>query len=913
MVEDIMEISSDHGHNDEQGDIDLDLDLTGDPGDEDFILEDVTPHVDFGDDFHPQASVAVNDDVMVDDDNESYQMEDAEILEEETEHIIEQESMSFATDGENSYYSVDGQIRDPYLVDDTHDLENEGQGYDATNDEQVGFDLQQYPKVDLAENDLEGPGDSHTQHRAEGDDVQNTAGQGSQTPSPGHQNASLTAPTEPRSPPASILEPGPSPAHSAHDSTDTTHLQNADDNTVDLSLIEDASSLQHVVVIYREVEYALFSASEHDDPDLFFLSDKTIAERPLSEFFKAIREVIHNDLTEEDELCLVVDSLGLQAEEVSLRNNNDSNIMLTPLKQVSSFIEDVTLLQVLSLHAKLAENDGLENPGSCHIALKTRNSFSRRFSNLMAGVAEGKGLSHYAYWDDQSIGLDDSEDPGDSKYDFDSNGEGQELAEATEKYHKEQQHDSAQVNAPSQDSVAQADEEVDVQKSEEDSGTAFHLVLPEAGSTGSEPVVMTPKMTPSKPTEKQQERESDVDEDGDLIDYSEDDDVKIERKQKAAARNTDNDETAAGMYTDFFYSTCFLPQTCFCSKCQRLIVEEFEQRDELLRRRSLDRRQSSAAATPKELDEETEETGIGHQSADREAEIEEDVLERQQSNDEGETTLLAEGGEVGKDEDSRTTEKEDFTDQNEIGYEQDEVREGEDVDNNEDGHFTESHLDYGHEQTDRDPLALGDILKVDTESDENAASLEQYGEVGYYDDAELDHDYALEEGANREGAISKFEHDGVELEVGESSLQDESEQDNHLLGLNETNGHINAENASKASSLDVVETAESSVTLGADEIQYEDDLLGETVVAESEKSAIFVASPGVSNIAEQKDEIDYEDDEEETELQVPAATLEAQVYQNANGKRSIADVESNDLQIQANGMLRPSNKRRRIC
>ena len=912
MVEDIMEISSDHGHNDEQGDIDLDIDLTGDPGDEDFILEDVTSHVDFGDDFHLQPSAAVNDDVMLDDDNESYQMEDAEILEEETEHIIEQESMSFATDGETSYYGVDGQIRDQSLADETNGLGHEGQGYDPTNDEQLGFDLQQDPKVAFTENDLEAPDDSHTQHGAEGD-VQNTAGQGSRTSSPGHENASLTAPTEPRSPPASILEPGPSPAHSAQDNTDTTHLQDADDKTVDLSLIEDASSLQHVVVVYREVEYALFSASEHDDPDLFFLSDKTIAERPLSEFFKAIREVIHNDLTEEDELCLVVDSLGLQAEEVSLRNSNDLNVKLTTLKKVSSFIEDVTLLQVLSLHAKLVENDGLEDPGSCHITLKTRNSFSRRFSNLMAGVAEGKGLSHYAYWDDQSIDLDDSEDPGESKYDFYSNGQVQELAEATENYHEELQHESAQVNATRQDLVAEADEEVDVQKSEEDSGTAFHLGLPEATSTGSEPAVMTPNMTPSKPIEKQQERESDVDEDGDLIDYSEDEDVNIEGKQKAAVRNTDNDETAAGIYTDFFYSTCFLPQTCFCSKCQRLIVEEFEQRDELLRRRSLDRRQPSAAATPEELDEEAEETGVGHQPADRKAETEKDALEYQQSNDEGETTLLAEGGVDGNDGDSRTSEKEDSTDLNEIDFEQDEVREGEDVDNNEYGHFTESHLDYGHEQTDRDPLALSDIPKVDTGNDEKNAPLEQYGEVGYYDDAELNHDYAAEQGANRESAISEFENNGLELELEESLLQNDSEQDNHLLGPDEANGHIIAQDASKASSLDAVETAESSVTLGADEIQYGDDLLGETIVAESEKSAILVASPGFPNIAEQKDEIDYEDDEEEAELQSPAATFKAQGYQNANGKRSIADVESNDLQIQANGMLRPPNKRRRVC
>ncbi|PVH86888.1 hypothetical protein DL98DRAFT_287317 [Cadophora sp. DSE1049] len=859
MVDDSMEISSDHGHNDEQGDIDLDLDLTGDPFDEDFILEDATSHVDFGDGFHPQPSVAVNDDIMLDDDNESYQMEDAEILEEETEHIIDQESMSFATDGDASYYGVDGQIGDQSLADDTNGLAYEG--YDATNDEPLRFELQQESEVVLREEDLQGPDDSHTKGGTEGA-VQSTAGQGPQTSSPSRQSLPPTAPTEPRSPPASILEPGPSPVHSPHDNTDPTSLHDADNSTIDMPSIEDASSLQHVVVVYREVEYALFSASEHDDPDLYFLSDKEIAEKPLSEFFRAIREVIRNDLTDEDELCLVVDSLGLQAEEVS------------------SFIDDVTLLQVLSLHAKLAENDGLENSGSCHIVLKTRTNFSRRFSNLMAGVAEGKGLSHYAYWDDQSIGLDDSEDLGESKYDFQSNAEGQELAEATESYHEEQQYESAEVNAPGQDLVAQADGQVDLQKSEDDSENAEHMALPEATSSGSDPVVMTPKTTAFKPTEKQQERESDVDEDGDLIDYSDDEDVQIKEKRKAAARNTDNDEPAA----------------------------EFEQRDKLLRRRSLDRRQSSAAATPEERGEEAEETAVEHQPENREEGIEESALEHQQSNDEGETTLLAEDGGVGHDEDSHPIMKEEYTDQNEIGYEQYEVRAGEDVDGNDYGHFTENHLDYGHEQTDHDVLALSDVAKVGTENDENNATLEQCGEVGHHGDAELDHDYAAEQGANYESAISNFGNDDLEFEVGEVSFQDESEQGNDLLGLNETNEHISTQDASKASSLDVVETAESSVTMGADEIQYEDDLLEETTVAEPDESAAFGATPEVANVAEQKDEIDYEDDEEEAELslQSPTAALEAQGYQNANGKRSIADVESNDSQTpQANDAKRP--------
>ncbi|KAK0124375.1 hypothetical protein ONS95_009341 [Cadophora gregata] len=859
MVDDTMEISSDHGHNDEQGDIDLDLDLTGDHGDEDFILEDATSHLDdIEDELHPQTSVTVNDDIMLDDDNESYQMEDAELLEEETEHIIEQESMSFATDGDASYIGMYGQNGDQLLAADTNGLLYDG--YDARSDEKLGFDLQQQPGVVLQEEDFQVQDDSHT--KSAETVAQNTAGQGSQVSSPS-QSLPPTAPTEPRSPPASILEPGPSPPHSTHENIDSAQLHDANNSRFDIASINDTPSLQTVVVVYREVEYALFSASEHDDPDLYFLSDKTIAEKPLSEFFKAIREVIRNDLTDEDELCLVVDSLGLQVEEVGLINNNSNDVKLTQLEQVSSFIGDVTLLEVLSLHAKLAKNDGLENSGECHIVLKTRTNFSRRFSTLLAGAAEGKGLSHFAYWDDQSIGLDDSEDLGESKHDLNSNGADQEPAEATENFHEESQYEIAESGDPGQTLVAPADGQIDMQKPENKSASEQQLASPELTGSANDPLVMTPKTTALKSTKSEQGVESDIDEDGDLIDYSDDEGTKVEEKRKAAARNTDIDETA---------------------------TEEFEQRDELLHRRSLDRRQSSAAATPEEHDKVSEER----------------ALEQQQSNDEGEIISLADDGAVRLGDETQTVEKEIYTDQNEIGYEHFEVK---DVDDNDYGDFAGNDLKCDHEETDHDTFTLSGVAKVGTENDESNATLEQYeGEFEHHDYAELDHDYEAEQGASHLSTTSDYDNNDLEFEVVGLPFQGEPEQGNDLLGLDEMNGHIDTLDTSKASSLDVVDTAESSVTIGADEIQYEVGMLEGTTVAEPNMSATFATSPGVAEIAEQKDEIDYEDDDEEIKRSLPAPTaaLKAPGYQNVNGKRSIEDVESTDSQTTlANDAKRP--------
>ena len=148
---------------------------------------------------------------------------------------------------------------------------------------------------------------------------------------------SVPYPIETKSPQTALPDPvPPSSSNHEHDPNDdpkktqttaaTANVveepeEKADEaeETVDASYLDDesAASTCNIIVTWRDTEYTLFSSSELDDPDTFFLSDYSIIHNPLSSFFEAIREVIHEELADEDELCLAVESLGLEAEEVS--------------------------------------------------------------------------------------------------------------------------------------------------------------------------------------------------------------------------------------------------------------------------------------------------------------------------------------------------------------------------------------------------------------------------------------------------------------------------------------------------------------------------------------------------------------------------------------------------------------------
>jgi hypothetical protein len=110
------------------------------------------------------------------------------------------------------------------------------------------------------------------------------------------------------SPPTPLQEH--SPQSNFHDSEANINRE----NTIKDNIITTGPE---VVVAWQSNEYLLFPKSESDNSDSFFLSDLGIIERPLSEFLLSIREVLSEELQDEDELCMAVGDLGLEFEEVS--------------------------------------------------------------------------------------------------------------------------------------------------------------------------------------------------------------------------------------------------------------------------------------------------------------------------------------------------------------------------------------------------------------------------------------------------------------------------------------------------------------------------------------------------------------------------------------------------------------------
>ena len=95
---------------------------------------------------------------------------------------------------------------------------------------------------------------------------------------------------------------------------------NVDSAAVEASFenFQDVFNIPEVLVNYLSHQYVLFATPELDDVNSYFLSDPAIMEQPLPEFFQAIREVIHEDLSDEDEVHLSIAVLGLKISEVSL-------------------------------------------------------------------------------------------------------------------------------------------------------------------------------------------------------------------------------------------------------------------------------------------------------------------------------------------------------------------------------------------------------------------------------------------------------------------------------------------------------------------------------------------------------------------------------------------------------------------
>ena len=412
MMDDSMEISSEYGHNIRDEDIDIDIDLTTGHGDEDYILEDALPHQTVDEEFLFQASPTPgNDDLMVDEegDNETYHMNEIapDLVPDKSNKDMVEETGTITFMAANSpttyqehYDTLDaGHVQAASVTETTvasghKDAPN---GYSTNNN----LDLQSY--------------NDPAAHEDEDSTVTGIAAeiQAEAVKVPAANIHSPLPSAHSRSPKSPQLSEHPtSPLNTLPKSADESqeHIVTQDQlDTVASHEYEEGldsvpgesyptDGLQtlpvpEILVLYQETEYALFSTSELDDPDSFFLSDTSILNNPISDFLKAIRNVIHDDLANEDELCLSIGDMGIEVEEVSLSTYYSLNTTLKVSAQTSTLIQDVTLRQILNLYEGLLRNDGVDSPRPFCIQLGVRPNFAKRLANLAAGFTEGKGLS----------------------------------------------------------------------------------------------------------------------------------------------------------------------------------------------------------------------------------------------------------------------------------------------------------------------------------------------------------------------------------------------------------------------------------------------------------------------------------------------------------------------------------------
>ena len=605
MADDSMEISSEHGHNMGDEDIDIDIDFTAGPVDEDYVLEDATSNVGFGDNFQPHPSpAAAHDDLMIDEDDESYPipMDGADFMQDENSHYREPEpaDASFTptdiptvlVDGtslENTAHAVAaGELKEPEVSWETNEEPEPEQIHEADVhlEHHEIHDEPGYAQQSTDINDTEAPTSDPHDH-SHSDSPRHVSSEGDTVgEEPGSSSGSISVPA---------LNTGDHGPEHLDDALGTSANPQDIVSTVESATAEDinpAPSNQEVVVIYRDSEYSLFSRSETDDIDSYFLSDLSLKSKPLGTFFAAIRNVIREDLNDEDELCLSVEDLGLEVEEVSCLSATSRPSSLTFVRQMSSLTEIITIGQIINLHERIMQNDGVENAGPMRLALGTRPNFSTRFSNLISGALEGKGLSELISWDEHSESFDDSEHVTDNEHEDGLEADNYEADEVAEKEKSDVTQQERPDDALADKSAGEknAPEEAGSTENGDASGTTV-INGPHATHDSVTQPASTEAAVPSQNGEAADNGE--YDEDGDLIDYSDEEEearpeLRKDAELHATKLETDDNRTYNGTYTNFI-PPCLKPNTCFCSKCNDLLLAEYEAINEELRRRSISR------------------------------------------------------------------------------------------------------------------------------------------------------------------------------------------------------------------------------------------------------------------------------------------------------------------------------------
>jgi hypothetical protein len=296
-------------------DIDIDIDLETGQNDEDYILDDVRS------DAGNEETVVGNDDVMVDDENVSYPMDDVDIVQEEHVDNLHMEDVSEMPVSDSINPGIENpdvekvalltsSLDDPSEAvmdepdsrkDPLRDLETEHVAEDRTLNERTEISSKRREQGDSGLSPPTSPIE-HDHSTQEGTDPPASSFR------PDHIT-SVNADTDKESPTDTVF------------TSDVAAIAGQTPNEIGFKAGRGDDIIltaENVIVVYREAEYSLISTSDSDDPDSFFLKDSELIKGSLAALLAGLREVIYDDLGPEDELCLSVDDLGIEISEVRL-------------------------------------------------------------------------------------------------------------------------------------------------------------------------------------------------------------------------------------------------------------------------------------------------------------------------------------------------------------------------------------------------------------------------------------------------------------------------------------------------------------------------------------------------------------------------------------------------------------------
>lgn len=240
--------------------------------------------------------------------------------------------------------------------------------------------------------------------------------------------------------------------------------------------------------------------------------------------------------------------------------------------------------------------------GPLYITLGTKPHFAKRLANLVAGAADGKGLSEFVSWEEgsQELGTEDqSIDPKSNEQQFEDDGNS--LGVSDELAHRENDESGpeleAEEDAPDdlgQEGVGVTDginsaegyDQTDKDKNTKDQTTPQLSIPPNEQAD----LNVRGQSTHSEGAESTNYPKDDVDEDGDLIDYSDDEllpnDDSVALADSLSQANEDSTQEGNSLN---LVTLCLKPSVCFCPICNELLLTQYEAINDDMRQRSSSR------------------------------------------------------------------------------------------------------------------------------------------------------------------------------------------------------------------------------------------------------------------------------------------------------------------------------------